>query len=554
MPVYTLQGPDGRTYTIEGPEGATADQLGAFVMSQAGKTQAPSEPIQEKRGGFAQDLGNLGAGAVRGAGSLGATLLAPYDMMQDAIAGKGLSLESNRQRRADMDAGLSQMGAQPDSFLYKAGKLGAEVAGTMGTGGLAANALTKVAPSAAAAAPGLIEALRTGGMSANGATGIGGMATRMAGGAITGGLSAGLVDPAEAKMGALIGGVAPVVVKGAGMIGEKISERSNQRLADALRDFERSAPRNQTIEESIKAGYVIPPATVDPSYKNRLLESISGKQATQQLASARNSKVTDDLVRQSLGLADNAPLTQGALEDLRRTAGGAYKEVADLSPQAAADLEALKVARNEAQGWFKAYNRSARPDDLAKAKEARALSESLEKQLESYAAAAGKENLIPALQDARKQIAKTYTVGRALNDASGTVDARILGRMHEKGMPLSDGLDVAGRFASAFPTVAKTSQQVGSADTHNLKTLAALLMGGGGAAATGGAGVVAGAVPFVAPSLARSLMFREGAQQALVPQMPQAGNAAKLAELLRNPQAQELLLRSAPVMGASSGP
>lgn len=33
MPVYTLQGPDGRTYTIEGPEGATADQLGAFVQS-----------------------------------------------------------------------------------------------------------------------------------------------------------------------------------------------------------------------------------------------------------------------------------------------------------------------------------------------------------------------------------------------------------------------------------------------------------------------------------------------------------------------------------------
>lgn len=34
MPIYTLQGPDGKTYDIEGPEGATAEQLGAFVSNQ----------------------------------------------------------------------------------------------------------------------------------------------------------------------------------------------------------------------------------------------------------------------------------------------------------------------------------------------------------------------------------------------------------------------------------------------------------------------------------------------------------------------------------------
>jgi hypothetical protein len=238
------------------------------------------------------------------------------------------------------------------------------------------------------------------------------------------------------------------------------------------------------------------------------------------------------------------------MEKLRKTAGNAYSEVSSLSPQAAADLEALKTARNEAQGWFKAYNRSARPDDLVKAKEARALSDSLEAALEAHAADAGRPELIPALRDARKQIAKTYTIGRALNDASGSIDARVLGRMSEKGLPLSDGLDVAGKFASAFPTVAKTPEAMGSPAAHNLKAMASALMGGGGFAALGPAGVAAAAVPFVAPPLARSLMFREGAQKALVQSAPEASKAAKLAELLQNPELQQLLLRSAPATAA----
>jgi hypothetical protein len=40
MPVYTIQGPDGKTYDVEGPAGATADQLGQFILSQ----NAPQAP------------------------------------------------------------------------------------------------------------------------------------------------------------------------------------------------------------------------------------------------------------------------------------------------------------------------------------------------------------------------------------------------------------------------------------------------------------------------------------------------------------------------------
>jgi hypothetical protein len=151
------------------------------------------------------------------------------------------------------------------------------------------------------------------------------------------------------------------------------------------------------------------------------------------------------------------------------------------------------------------------------------------------------------LRDARKQIAKTYTVERALNDATGTVNARVLGRIYDKGQPLSDGLDTVGRFASGFPSVNQASQQMGSPGAHNLR---AMLSGGAGvlgATSMGPAGLAAAALPYAAGAGSRGLMFRPGAQRALAnPQAPTVQNA-QLAALLRDPQAQQFLARSAPV-------
>lgn len=472
--------------------------------------------------------GNLLAGGVRGAGSIGATLLAPWDMAQDALAGKGLSLEANRQRRADMDASLRDMGADTDSWAYKGGKLGGEIAGTAGAGGVLANGVRALGASRAGAgleplANAVARGLETGGFRVGELAGTGaGVATRLGTGAATGGVAAGMANPEDAGMGAMIGGALPGATQLVGKAGDVIG--------GAFRRGQPSNPRMvDTARQSIDAGYVIPPNMVQPGFKNQVIESISGKQATQQLASMKNNEVTEGLVRQALGIAPDVPLTQNTLENLRKTAGKAYAEVSSLSPGAAIDLEALKVARNESQGWFKAYNRSMRPDDLAKAKEARALSDDLEKALEKHAADAGRPELIPALRDARKAIAKTYTVGRAMNDAAGTVDARVLGRMHEKGLPLSDGLDVAGQFASAFPTIAKTPQQVGSPAAHNLKSMASMFMGGAGYAGAGPGGLLAAALPFVAPPVARSMMFSKGAQRGLLgPQLPSMDELAEL--------------------------
>ena len=112
---------------------AAAPQAGRFGNLL---TRLPQNAGQD----IGHGLNNALQGALVGAGSIGATLVAPYDIVKDAIAGKGLSLESNRQRRADTEYAAKEFfGADPESLAFKGGKLGTEIAGTAGMGGALAN-------------------------------------------------------------------------------------------------------------------------------------------------------------------------------------------------------------------------------------------------------------------------------------------------------------------------------------------------------------------------------------------------------------------------------
>lgn len=179
---------------------------------------APQEakPKAEQGTSLGQHAGNLLAGAVRGAGSIGATILAPYDIAKDALAGKGLSLESNRERRAGIDGGLRELGADTDSMMYQGGKIAGEIAGTAGAGGVLANG----ARALGASAP-VVQGLSTGGLNVAGRAGFGGLLTRGVTGAVVGGATAGMVNPDDAGVGAMIGGGLPVVAKGAAEVARR---------------------------------------------------------------------------------------------------------------------------------------------------------------------------------------------------------------------------------------------------------------------------------------------------------------------------------------------
>lgn len=341
-------------------------------------------------------------------------------------------------------------------------------------------------------------------------------AATVPGAALIGG-AVGLAQPSTSTGETLLNAGLGFGVGGAGQLAaNKISSVLSQRLAtktaeEAARKSQ-NAVKDATLKEGREAGYVLPKSEVAPTFMANRIESFGGKAAVRQEATMRNQQTTNALTRKALGIPDDAPLSQGTLDGLRKTAGKTYQEVSELSPQAASDLEALKVARNEAQGWFNAYNRSMRPDDLAKAKAARETADQLESALEGAAIAAGKNDLVPALRQARKQIAKTYTVERALNKGSGDIDARVLGRLYDKGKPLSDGLDTIGKFNQAYPKFTGPAPSTQTPGVNYLDALSMPSLSAIGAMATGSpTGLLAGGLPLLrgpARSLALSKVMQ----------------------------------------------
>ena len=211
---------------------------------------------------------NFLSGATRGAGSIGATLLSPFDAAARALnGGKPVSIGDfevlGQDRRSAMDQTLqNEFGAETDSLGYKGGKIAAEIAGTAGAGGTAAKVIGRAAPALAATQTGgkLLSAItsggfRTGAPAAATFTGkAADMGIRALGGGINGGLSAGMIDPASAKIGAGIGAALPPGLKALGKAGgyigntakgliQPLTKRGQQEIAgNVLREFGQGGP------------------------------------------------------------------------------------------------------------------------------------------------------------------------------------------------------------------------------------------------------------------------------------------------------------------------
>lgn len=291
---------------------AAAQRLAAHIKT----VQAAAPTPTAEQSSFGQHLGNMAAGALRGAGSIGATLMAPIDMIGDAMDGKGLSLDANRQRRKEMDTALQYMGAQPDSLLYKAGKLGGEVAGTAGAGGLLANGAR-----AAGMSPALVAALSSGGLRAGGATGAAGMGIRTLGGAATGAASAGLVDPETAGSGAVFGGLLPGGLALSGKVGGALADGVNS----AAKSLMQSAIK-PTIAQ-LKSGDAA--TAVDTLLKYGINPTQGGVSKLRDLIDNLNGEISNRIGSSTATISKQDVLK--ALDPVRTRFGAQVSPTADLS-------------------------------------------------------------------------------------------------------------------------------------------------------------------------------------------------------------------------------
>ena len=208
---------------------ATADDYANWIVKNADKKGTPefdtvAKAYQEAKAGGATEikpmvedkgaLQNVALGALRGATNIGTTLLTPVDWAYDKVTGNKGTNDWRKKQLSD----FYNENANTDSYSFKGGELATEIAGTSGVGGVLAKGVRAV-PSLMNAAPKLATALETGGFKIGGAPATTAkemaknVGTRLAGGAVTGGVSAGMVNPDDAGVGAGIGAAMPVVGK-----------------------------------------------------------------------------------------------------------------------------------------------------------------------------------------------------------------------------------------------------------------------------------------------------------------------------------------------------
>jgi hypothetical protein len=259
-----------------------------------------------------------------------------------------------------------------------------------------------------------------------------------------------------------------------------------------------NAGKDAAVSNALGAGYKLPPTEINPSITNSLLEGLSGKIKTSQAASAKNQPITNQLAAKAVGAPVDAPLTAEALQGIRKSAGQAYEAIkgtgtvaADAPYTQALDtiaqkyqgaaqgfpglvkddipkmIESLKQPNFDAAHAVDAIsvlregaNKAFAAGDTAMGKASKDAASAMEGMLERHLTATGQDPaLLKSFVDARQTIAKTYSVEKALNAATGDVSAKVLANQLAKGRPLSGELKTIAEVGGAFPKATQSLPQ-----------------------------------------------------------------------------------------------
>jgi hypothetical protein len=149
---------------------------------------------------------------------------------------------------------------------------------------------------------------------------------------------------------------------------------------------------------------------------------------------------------------------------------------------ASSAVEKIKQLRTSADDAFRTGN-----SDIGRASKKAA--DAIEGALETHLSKTNQTDLLSKFRDARQLIAKTYTIEKAANTTTGTVDAKKLAAQLQRGKPLSGELKSIAQFSQAFPKASQATEAMGSLPQLSPLDYAAGLLGG--VSTTGGLGAAA---------------------------------------------------------------
>jgi hypothetical protein len=459
------------------------ENIGGAVLEHAGAAGNTLLDLGDKYNQSISDTGNKIFG-VKDTNVLASGYEDDKSDIAGLISGKE-PMTARQKRQAALKNALVEQGYDPNAPESQVAGLVTDM-GLGGAVGKAAGVVAKAVPYLSKLAP----AIESFGMKG------GNIAQKAAGGAIAGGASSALLDPETAGAGAIVGGALPVGVAGAAKGAKLAAKLFSGGAKNVLPE-----PTKAIAQKALQQGYVIPPTQAKPTLTNRLIEGTAGKLTTAQNASARNQEVSNKLAQKAIGAES---LTDEGLAAVRQKANKAYDELAKSKPfvvddafkesldKAAAStskfkenfpglknsdidnlvdslkgkgqfdadstIEAIKRLREDAANNRIALDASKKALGKAQSKIASSLEDLVERNLEKT----GNKALLESYRGARQTLAKTHEVEKALDKATGNINANKLVGALQKGKPLSGELKDIAEFAQAFPKAAQNISKMGS--------------------------------------------------------------------------------------------
>lgn len=305
----------------------------------------------------------------------------------------------------------------------------------------------------------------------------------------------------------------------------------------------------QAMANAVAQGLKVPPSQLTGGTIAASVEALLGKKAMGAQASIANKETVINQAKKVLGLTDAEDLTPDSFMNFRQEKGSAYQDLRNFDYKAdkkfltnindeVQRLRGLTTTSPEQISTLKAVAKTnIKGDDLvnniidlrdagnSNVKSMDAATKRLgktqllaAKELEDIAdrvlTKSGNDTLVSNFRDARRNIARSYTLENAFNEVTGAVNAKTIGNKMAKGQIVPEEMRAAGAASQFAPGYFAPPSQAASGltGTEGLSSMAALLSGR----------------PDIATAIAargagRSLMLSGPVQRMMIPTAPVVG-------------------------------